>query len=63
MTVFQLYHGGDIMYEMRRIKPEPTLLPAQGIFNLPHHIGMVGEELAFGDSESYTQWGNGLEHN
>ena len=23
-TVFQLYHGGDIMEEMRRRKPEPT---------------------------------------
>ena len=42
-TVFQLFHGGD-MYEMRR-KPEPTLLPTQGIFNLANHIGMVSEEL------------------
>ena len=40
-TLFQLYQGGDMMDEMRRKKPEPTLLPAQGIFNLPHHIGMV----------------------
>ena len=40
-TVFQLYHGGDMMYEMKRRKPEPTLLPTQGIFNLSHHIGMV----------------------
>ena len=32
-TVFQLYHGGDIMYEMRRRKPEPTLLST--------HIDMV----------------------
>ena len=39
--VFQLYHGGDMMYEMRRRKPKPTLLPTQVIFNLPHHIGMV----------------------
>ena len=40
-TVFQLYHGGDMTYEMRR-KPEPTPLPTQGIFNLPHRdIGMV----------------------
>ena len=35
------------MYEIRRRKPEPTLLPNQGIFNLPHHIGMVWEELIF----------------
>ena len=40
-TVFQLYHGGDMMYEMRRRKSEPTLLPTQVIFNLPHHIGMA----------------------
>ena len=39
-TVIQLYHGSDMMYEMRRGKPESTLLPAQGIFNLPHHIYM-----------------------
>ena len=38
-TVFQLYYGSD-MIEMRR-KPEPTFLLTQGIFNLPHHIGMV----------------------
>ena len=24
VTVFQLYHGGDMMYEMRRRKPEST---------------------------------------
>ena len=29
------------IYKMRRRKPEPTLLPTQRIFNLPHHIGMV----------------------
>ena len=51
-TVFQLY--GDAMYEMIR-KPEPTLLPTQGIFTSPHHIGMVWEELAFNDAGSYTQ--------
>ena len=38
-TVFQIYHGGDMMYEMRKGKPDPTLLLTQGIFNLPHHIG------------------------
>ena len=37
-TVFQLHHGVDMMYEMRIRKPEPTLLPAQGVFNLPHHF-------------------------
>ena len=37
-----LVHGSDMMYEMRRRgKPEPTLLSTQGIFNLPHHIGMI----------------------
>ena len=51
----QLYHGGDMMYEMRKLKPEPTLLPTQGNFNLPHHIGM-----AFDDPVGYTQHGNGV---
>ena len=27
-----IYQGDDMMYEMRR-KPEPTLLPSQGIFD------------------------------
>ena len=39
-TVFPLYDGGDMMYEMRR-KPEPTLLLTQWIFYLPNHIDMV----------------------
>ena len=30
--VFQLYHGSDMMYEMTRRKPKPTLLPTRGIF-------------------------------
>ena len=47
--VVQLYHGGDMMPEMRRRKPEPTLLPTERIFNLPHHIDMVREERAFVD--------------
>ena len=34
-TVFQLYHGSDMVYEMKRRKPELTLLPTQRIFNLP----------------------------
>ena len=38
-TVFLLYYGGVMMYEMRRIKREPTLLPTQGIFNqLSYHL-------------------------
>ena len=40
-TVFQLYHGTDMMYEMRRRKLESILLLTHWIFNLPHHIGMV----------------------
>ena len=52
-TVFQLYHGGDTMTEMSSRKPEPTLLPTLVIFTLPHHIGMVWEELAFDDAASY----------
>ena len=60
-TIFKLYLGSDMMCEMRR-KPEQTLLPTQVISDLPHHIGMVSEELAFDDCVSYTQWGNGLQH-
>ena len=41
VTVFQLYHGGDMMYEMRKKKPKPTLLLTRRIFNLPHYICMV----------------------
>ena len=50
-----------MMYEMRRREPNHTVLPTQGIFNLPHHIylGIVWEELAFDDAVSYTQRGNG----
>ena len=50
-----------MMYEVRRKKHELALLPTQGIFNLSHHIGMVGEELAFDDADD-TQRGNGLQH-
>ena len=39
--VFQLYLGGDMMYEMRRKKPKLALLSTQVIFNLLHHIGMT----------------------
>ena len=55
-TLFQLYHDG--MYEMRRKKVEPTLLQTQASFNLPQHIGMVGEELGFDDAECFTQCRN-----
>ena len=61
-TIVQLYHGGDMMYEMRRRKPESTLLQTQWIFNLPHHIGMESEELAFDGAASYIQRKNGLQH-
>ena len=56
-TVFQLYLGYDIMYERRRRKPVPTLLQTQGFFNLPHHVGMIYEELAFD-----IRWRNGLQY-
>ena len=39
--VFQLFHDNDMMYEMRRRKPDSTLLPTKGIFKLLHHVGMV----------------------
>ena len=60
--LFLLYHGSDMTYEMRRRKPEPTLLPTQLIFYLLHHIGMVREDLAFDDAVNYAQQGNGLQH-
>ena len=60
-TVSQLYHGGDMIYEMTRRKSEATLLQTQGIFDHPHCIGMVGEELAINDAVSYTQYRNGLQ--
>ena len=40
-TVFQLYHCDGMLYEMRKRIPKSTLLLTQGIFNLPHHDGMV----------------------
>ena len=59
---FNLCHDGDMMYEMRWKKTEPTLLSTQGIFNLPNHTGMIGEELAFNVAVSYIQQENGLQH-
>ena len=49
-------------YEMRWRQPKPTLLLTRGIFNLPHHMGLVWEELAFDNAVSYTQQGNGLQY-
>ena len=54
-TLFHLYYDSDMMYTMRRRMHDPTPLLTQGTFNLPHHIGMVWEELAFDDPVSYTQ--------
>ena len=56
-TVFQLYHGGEMMYKKRRKKAWAyTFTNSRNFFNLPHHIGMVWEELAFDDAVSYTLW-------
>ena len=60
-TVFQLYLGIDVMYKMSRRNPKPPLLLTRGIFNLPHHTYMVLEEMAFHDTVSYSQRGNGLQ--
>ena len=44
-----------MMYEMRRRNPGPT----QGIFNLPHHVGMIWE--AFDDAvEIQISGGDGI---
>ena len=41
-AVSWLYIECDMMYEMRRRKPQAyTFLQTQGIFNLPHYIGIV----------------------
>ena len=40
-TVFHLYLVGDMMHEMRRRKPGPTLSLTHRTFNLPHYIGMA----------------------
>ena len=66
LLVMILHHSNSISVISRRLydvwdeEPEPTLLPTQAIFNLPHHIGMVEDELAFDDYASYAQWGDGL---
>ena len=50
-----------MMYEMWKGESKPTLAPIQGVFNLPQHIVMVWEQLAFDDDLSYTQQENGLQ--
>ena len=35
-TVFQLDHGSDMMYEIKRRKPEPTFDRLKGSFNPPN---------------------------
>ena len=32
-TVLPLYHGGDMLHEMKRGEPEPTLLLIQGVLS------------------------------
>ena len=54
-TVFQLYHGSDMMYEIRRRKPAPMFLLTKETFNLSHHKGMAWEELHFDGAVSYAQ--------
>ena len=50
-----------MMYDTRRRKPEPTFLLTQGIFNLPHHTGMVCEELVCGEMDCSTGNGYGID--
>ena len=51
-----------MMYEVRRRKPEPLFLPTQGIFDLPHHTGMVWQELAFDNAVNYRLQEDGFQH-
>ena len=44
-----------IRWQLVDRKSEPTVLLTRGIFNLPHHIDVVWEQLAFDDAFSYTQ--------
>ena len=37
-----------MIYE--KMKPQTYTLLTQGIFNFPHHIGIVWEQLAIGDA-------------
>ena len=43
-----------MMYGTGKRKPKATDLQTQVIFDLPHHIDMVLEELAFNDTKLYT---------
>ena len=60
MSYFCHIMAVNMMYDIQRRNPKPTLLPTRGLFNLPHHIGTVREELAFDDTVHYTQQGNGF---
>ena len=51
-----------MMYDMMRRKPKPILILTQATCNLPHHIGIAWEELAFAGAVSYTQRENGLQN-
>ena len=50
-----------MMYETRKRKPAPTLLPTQGFFDVPHHIGMAHKELAFDDMHTSPAEGREVE--
>ena len=39
-AIATLFHVSDMMYEMRTGKLKPTLVQSQGIFNLPHYVGI-----------------------
>ena len=55
-TLFQLYHGVDMnLWDEKNKAQAYNFTDSNGTFNLPHHIGMVWEELAFDDRVSYTQ--------
>ena len=60
--ICQLCLCSDMIHEMKKGTYEPTPLLSHGSFNLPHHILVVREELAFGDAVNYTRQGNGLQH-
>ena len=61
-TVFQSYQGSDMLYEMRRRKADPTVIPTHEILNLPHHMGVMKAELAIDDAVGYVHQRNGLQH-
>ena len=70
-TLFQLYHGSDMMYEITRTMHELTLLPTQWIcaaihfptlYNLQRHQRPVPFIPCLYGVISYTEWGNELQH-